>query len=71
VTVLKCLPKKEFLSKNADFSYPASRITLLSNATGCRGVACTIVKILAKEFTPFFLLAVYWPLEIYDSDTLL
>jgi hypothetical protein len=68
---LKMLAKKEFWSYNAEFSYPASRMTLLSNATGRRGVACTIVKILAKEFTPFFLLAVYWPLEICDSDTLL
>jgi hypothetical protein len=29
-------------------------MTLLSNATVIRGVACTRVKIHAKEFTPFF-----------------
>jgi hypothetical protein len=46
-------------------------MTLLLNTTGCRGVACTIVKILAKKITLFFLLAVYWPLEIYDGDTIL
>jgi hypothetical protein len=57
------------LVKKAEFSYPESRMTLLSNATGRGGVACTIVKTPAKEFTPFFLLAVYWQLEICDSDT--
>ncbi len=49
VTVFKCLPKKEFLCLN-----PASRMTLLANATILRGVACTSVKIHAKEFTSFF-----------------
>jgi hypothetical protein len=46
-------------------------MTLLSNATGFRGVAYTIVKITVKEFTPFVMLAVDWELEICDCDTLL
>jgi hypothetical protein len=50
--------------------YPASRMTLLSNATSLRGVACTIVKITVKEFTLFVLLAVDWELEICDNNTL-
>ena len=44
---------------------------LLSNVTGLRGVACTIVKINEKEITPFVMLAVAWDLEICNSDTLL
>jgi hypothetical protein len=44
---------------------------LLSNATGCRGVAYSKVKITEKEFTPCVMLAVDWELEICDSDTLL
>ncbi len=47
-------------------------MTLLSNATGLRGVACTIVKITVKDFSPFVMLAVdYMGLEICDSDILL
>jgi hypothetical protein len=46
-------------------------VTLLLNATSLRGVACPIEKITVKEFTPFFMLAVDWELEICDSVTLL
>jgi hypothetical protein len=46
-------------------------MALLSKATGLRGVACPIEKITVKEFTPFFMLAVDWELEICDSVTLL
>jgi hypothetical protein len=63
--------KKEFLCLHAEFIYPASRMTLLSNATSLRGVACTIENIIVKEFTLFVLLAVNWELEICDNDTLL
>ncbi len=50
---------------------PASRITLLSNASNLRDVAFIIVKITMKEITPFVMLAVVRNLEICDSDTLL
>jgi hypothetical protein len=63
--------KKEFLCLQAEFIYPASRMTLLSNATSLRVVACTIEKIIVKEFTLFVLLAVNWELEICDINTLL
>jgi hypothetical protein len=38
-------------------------MTLLSNATGLRDVACPIEKITVKEFTRFFMLAVDWELH--------
>jgi hypothetical protein len=59
-----------FLKNPAYTAIVTHRITLLSNATGRRGVACTIVKITVKEFTPFVMLAVDWT-WICDSDTLL
>ncbi len=46
-------------------------MTLLSNATGLRDVACPIEKITVKEFTPFSILAVDWKLEVCESVTLL
>jgi hypothetical protein len=64
VAVLKYLLKKEFLN-----FVPCIQDDPSFNATNHRGVACTIVKIPAKEFTPFFLLAVDWQLKICDSDT--
>jgi hypothetical protein len=54
------LAKKGSLGLNPEFSCPASRMTLLSKDTILRGVACNIVKVPAKEFMPFFMLAVVW-----------
>ncbi len=63
--------KKRVFVWNAEFSYSAPRMTLLSNATGFRGVPYSIVKITKKEFSRFVMLAVDWELEIWDSDTFL
>jgi hypothetical protein len=45
-------------------------MTLLSNATILRGIACTRVKYMQKNSCRFFMLAVYWQLKISNSDTL-
>jgi hypothetical protein len=44
------LAKNEFLCWNTEFSYPESRMTLLSNATSLRGVACTKPKICTPTY---------------------
>ncbi len=46
--------KKSFSVRMLNFRNLASRMSLLSNATILRGVACTKMKIHAKEHTPFF-----------------